>query len=112
MFNKLLGNSAVPQYVKIMAAGMLGLTYLGALFVEGVDLVNNIAPPQVVTLVVGVGISTALTAVGLHTGAQLGESMPNPPTSITLPLPQTQAQLAQPSTTTNGGVEHASSQSA
>ena len=89
----ILGNSAVPQYIKMLAAGMLSVTYLGALVVEGIDLINNQVSSPLVIFVLGTGMSVALTALGLHTGAQLGESTPNPPTSITLPLPQAQAAI-------------------
>lgn len=86
----LLGNSAVPQYVKVMAASMLGLTYMGALIVEGLDLVNNVTPPSIVTFVLGTGVSFALAALGLHAGAQLGESPSTPQGSVTLPVTPTQ----------------------
>lgn len=88
--NSLLGNSAVPQYVKIMSAGLLGLTYVGALIVEGLDLINNITPPSIVTFVLGSGLSFAFAALGLHAGAQLGESPSTPQGSITLPVEPTQ----------------------
>lgn len=91
--NSLLGNSAVPQYVKVMSAAMLGLTYLGALVVEGVDLLNGAQPPQIVTFVIGTGVSFALAALGLHAGAQLQESPATPQGSVTLPVQATSVQV-------------------
>lgn len=91
--NRLMGNSAVPQYLKLIAAGMLSLTYLGALVIEGVYMITDQTAPAIVPLVIGTGISMALGVLHLQTGASLGESVPNPPTTITLPLPQTNAQI-------------------
>lgn len=76
MSTSLLGNSAVPQYVKIMAAGMLAATYVGALVVEGASLLNHVDPPAIATFVLGTGVSVAVQVLGIHTGASLGEAVP------------------------------------
>lgn len=83
----LMGNSAMPQYIKVLAAGMLCATYLGALAVYGVDLLNNIQPSAVVVFVLGTGVSMAAGVLNLHTGAQLAETPPTGPVSQLQQLP-------------------------
>lgn len=91
--NSLLGNSAVPQYVKVMSAAILALTYIGALVVEGATLINGQTTPAIVTFVLGTGVSYAIQALGLHAGAQLGESPSTPQGSVTLPVQATPVQV-------------------
>lgn len=73
-----MGNSAVPNYVKLTATGILGATYLGALIVAGFEEIAhgpNAPVPAVVTFILGTGLSLALGVLGLHQGASLaGES--------------------------------------
>lgn len=75
----LLGNSAMPNYVKLTATILLALTYLSALGVAADIYVTNgpnAVLPNIVTLVLGVGVGFAANAIGLHTGASLAESNP------------------------------------
>lgn len=73
----LMGNSKVPNYLKLTATAILALTYLSALFVA-VDLYIERGPsaplPSIVTFVLGTGLSLALSTLGMHSGAQLAES--------------------------------------
>lgn len=74
-----MGNSAVPQYVKITATGILGLTYLSALTVATVDMLTygpNAPIPAVIAFILGTGLSLALGILGLHQGASLAEAVP------------------------------------
>lgn len=77
--HNLLGNSAVPNYVKLTATGIVASTYLAALAVA-VDVYVTQGPmaqlPSIVTFVLGTGVSLALGILGLHQGASLAESTP------------------------------------
>lgn len=76
----LLGNSSMPTYVKLMATGLLGCTYLSALAVATAEYITygpSAQLPGIVTLVIGTGMGLALQILGLHTGAQLTENNPN-----------------------------------
>ena len=105
MKNGLMGNSAIPQYVKLLSALMLALTYAGALWVYGADLVNGLQVPPVVTFVLGTGVSMAVSVLGLHSGASLAESPPSSvtvtppppstPVAVTVPPPPANAQPAE-----------------
>lgn len=86
MGNSLLGNSAVPQYVKLTATGILGATYLSALIIATHDMLAfgpNAPVPSVVAFILGTGLSLALGVLGLHQGASLAEAMPALPTQST-----------------------------
>ncbi len=78
----LLGNSSVPNYVKIAAAGILVSTYGAALTVAVDVYVSQGAQaqlPTIVAFVLGTGLSMALGVLGLHQGASLVETpMPTP----------------------------------
>lgn len=78
----LLGNSALPNYVKLMAAGVLVITYLAALYVAVNSYIqsgNAATLPQIVIFVLGTGLGLSLNVLGLHQGASLIESAPIPP---------------------------------
>ena len=78
--SNLMGNTSLPNYVKITATSILGLTYLAALGVAVDVYVTQGAQaqlPSIVTFILGTGLSMALGAVGLHQGASLLES-PSP----------------------------------
>lgn len=90
----LLGNSAVPQYVKITATGILGLTYLSALAVTTIDMLKygpDAPVPAVVSFILGTGLSLALGVLGLHQGASLAEAVP--PNVTIQPAQTTQANM-------------------
>lgn len=77
----LLGNSSMPNYVKLTATVLLALTYLAALVVAADSYISygpNAQLPTVVSVVIGTGIGVALQTLGLHTGASLVESTPPP----------------------------------
>lgn len=79
--DKLLGNSAMPNYVKLTATGILGSTYLAALIVAMHDYLTygpNAPLPSVVTFVLGTGVSLATTVLGIHQGAQLANEGSKP----------------------------------
>lgn len=81
----LLGNSALPNYVKITAVVLLALTYIGALAVAAETYVTegaNAQLPTIVALVLGTGIGMALQVLGLHSGASITEGA-TPITSTT-----------------------------
>src|SRR5271163_2117662 len=74
--NTLLGNSSMPNYVKIMATTLLGLTYLAALAVALDIYVSqgaNAVLPNLIALVLGTGLGVSLNILGIHQGAQLAE---------------------------------------
>jgi len=77
MTSRLLGNSSLPNYVKITATAILATTYLSALGVA-VDVYIAQGPqaqlPTVVAFILGTGLSMALGALGLHQGASLLET--------------------------------------
>ncbi len=78
MSNNLMGNSAVPGYVKLCATGILSLTYVAALSVATIDMLHDTALPSTITFILGTGVSLALTVLGIHQGASLSEgSAPN-----------------------------------
>lgn len=86
MSSRLLGNSSVPNYVKITATAILGSTYLAALAVAVDTYVVGgpaAAPPTVVTFILGTGLSMALGVLGLHQGASLAETPPGGPVDTT-----------------------------
>ena len=89
MNSKLLGNSSLPNYVKITATAILASTYLSALAVA-VDVYVIQGPqaqlPTVVSFILGTGLSMALGALGLHQGASLLET---PAPSQVAQAPQT-----------------------
>lgn len=88
--SNLLGNSAMPNYVKLTATAILGATYLAALVVATYDMMVNMQVPNVVTFIMGTGLSMALGILGLHQGASLAEGAPQHPQLPQLPqLPQT-----------------------
>lgn len=70
----LLGNSAMPNYIKICAAGILTSTYLAALAVAFHDSLSGVPLPSDISFILGTGLSLAVSALGMHQGAQLSES--------------------------------------
>lgn len=74
--SSILGNSAVPQYVKLTATAILATTYLSSLVVATIDMVTDATIPSVVTFILGTGLSLALGVLGLHQGASLAEAAP------------------------------------
>lgn len=77
-----LGNTSMPNYVKLTATAILATTYFAALYVATSDMTTNTAVPSVVSFILGTGLSMALGALGIHQGATLMESGPTPvPTS-------------------------------
>lgn len=77
MKGSLLGNSSLPNYVKITATLILALTYLAALAVAVVVYITQ-GPqaqlPSIDVFILGTGLSMALGALGLHQGASLLET--------------------------------------
>jgi hypothetical protein len=77
MMRALLGNSSMPNYVKLIAAGLLGTTYLAALIVA-VDTYITQGPtatmPNVIAVIIGSGLGISLNILGIHQGAQLTET--------------------------------------
>jgi hypothetical protein len=70
---ELLGNSSLPQYVKIMAASCLSATYLGALGVAMFTYITrgvNAQLPTIVSLVIGTGLGISLNVLGIHQGLE------------------------------------------
>jgi hypothetical protein len=67
--------NSVPDYIRITATALVGLTYLCALGIA-VDVYVAYGPsaqlPGVVSFVLGTGLGVALNALGLHTGISLG----------------------------------------
>lgn len=80
MSSKLMGNTSLPNYVKIVATAILACTYVAALWVA-IDVYISQGPqgqlPTIVAFVLGTGLSMALSAVGMHQGASLLEA-PSP----------------------------------
>lgn len=77
MLKSLLGNSSVPNYVKLTATGILGSTYMAALAVAVDVYVSQGAQaqlPAIVSFILGTGLSMALGVLGLHQGASLAET--------------------------------------
>lgn len=75
----LLGNSSVPNYIKLSAVFILVTTYLAALGAVGYDLLrygNFAAVPAVVWVVLGGGIGFSQQVLGLHQGASLPTTPP------------------------------------
>lgn len=70
---KLLGNSAMPNYVKLMAAIILVFTYLAALGLGVVDYAREMPIPNEVTIIIGAGLGLAMNVLGVHQGVQLSE---------------------------------------
>lgn len=89
MSNKLMGNTALPGYVKITATAILAVTYIAALCVAVYAYVaqgTQAQLPSIVTFILGTGLSMALGAVGMHQGASLLES-PSPAQQSVQPSP-------------------------
>ena len=88
MSRPLLGNSSLPNYVKIVATAILALTYLAALGVAVAVYISQ-GPqaqlPSVVVFVLGTGLSTALGVLSLHQGASLLETPSPSQTASNLP---------------------------
>lgn len=86
---KLLGNSAIPQYIKLMSGAILFITYLAVLMYGGLfasahnwDIAQ--LPPVFYTFVGAVVLQCAVN-LGIHVGASVSESgqssaTPAPPT--------------------------------
>jgi hypothetical protein len=73
----LMGNSSVPNYVKITATAIVASTYVAALAVAVDVYVTQGAQaqlPGVVTFILGTGLSMALGVLGIHQGASLVET--------------------------------------
>lgn len=91
MKSPLLGNSSMPNYVKITATAILALTYLAALGVAVAVYVGqgpSAQLPSIVVFVLGTGLSMALGAVGMHQGASLVETpspLQSPPVAASNP---------------------------
>lgn len=101
----LLGNSSVPNYVKITATCILGSTYIAALGVAVDTYIMHGASaeiPSVVSFVLGTGLGLALQVLGLHQGASLAET---PPTAN---IPPNTISTTTMSNTTRGGPTDAS----
>lgn len=102
MAGGILGNSSVPNYVKISAVAILVSTYAAALGVA-LDTYITHGPdaqlPTIVSLVLGTGIGFAYQVLGLHQGASLAETSPTGPQA-----PGTTTTV----TTTNTGADNAS----
>lgn len=99
----LLGNSSVPNYVKITATAILASTYLAALGVAMDTYVTggpNASLPSVVPFVLGTGLGLALQVLGLHQGASLAET---PPTGPQLPGTTTTTTTTNVGDTSAGG---------
>ena len=99
----LLGNTSMPNYVKLTATVILGTTYFAALYVATSDMITGVATPSVVSFILGTGLSMALGALGMHQGATLMESVPPPPASKS---------STTTTTTTTGGAPDASTPAA
>lgn len=75
---KLLGNTAMPVYIKLLSAAILAITYLAVLVYAGIFAaahnwtLDNL-PPLVSNFLVA-GLVMALSNLGIHTGASVTES--------------------------------------
>lgn len=78
--NSFLGNTSMPNYVKLMATGILGTTYAAALAVATVDTLRGVELPSIIVFIIGTGVTTAISVLGIHQGATLMES-PQPATT-------------------------------
>lgn len=77
----LLGNSSMPNYIKLAAVILLGLTYLSALGVAADTYISygpNASLPTVVSFIIGTGLGISLQILGIHQGASVAESTPTP----------------------------------
>lgn len=102
----LMGNTSVPNYVKITSTALLAVTYLAALALA-VDTYwqhgTNANLPTVVTFILGTGMGMAVSAIGLHQGVSVAESSPATTTTVTTTPPP-----APSVTVTTGGQSNAS----
>lgn len=113
--NKMMGNSAVPQYVKLVATGILGATYLSALTVASYEMLRygpNAPIPSVVSFILGTGVSLALGVLGLHQGASLAEAVPPNVTIQPTPTGPTMQATQTTQTTEGGSTDNASAPTA
>lgn len=88
-----MGNSAMPPYLKMMAAAVLVATYGAALAYACYHYaVTPSTPlPTEVSIVLGSGLTIALTVIGMHSGATLAETPPS--SSNVTPGPTGQATM-------------------
>lgn len=102
----LLGNTSMPNYVKLTATAILASTYFAALYVAVTDMITGTDIPSTVSLILGTGLSMAIGALGIHQGATLLET---PPPTVSV-RPQDMAAIGK--TTATGGTDDAGTASA
>ena len=98
--NNLMGNTSMPNYVKITATVILALTYVSALGVA-VAVYISAGPqaqlPSIVTFILGTGMTLAIGALNLHQGASLLESPSPVPVTTNPPAPSSDTPPSQSS---------------
>lgn len=72
--SNLMGNSALPNYIKLTATGILALTYLAALVVATTDMLTNQPVPTLASAIITAGLGMALPIIGIHSGASLNSN--------------------------------------
>lgn len=84
----MLGNSSIPNYLKVIASVILVTTYLAALGIAIIEYGrdgNDVQLPAIVTFILGTGLTTALQILNLHAAVSQGTpSAPPPPTVTTV----------------------------
>jgi hypothetical protein len=74
----LLGNSSMPNYIKLTAVILLALTYLSALGVAADTYISygaNAPLPNVISFIIGTGLGISLNILGIHQGASVVETI-------------------------------------
>jgi hypothetical protein len=102
MNNGFMGNSAIPPYLKAIAAAMLAVTYLAALSDAVYQYIFHptAALPTDVTFILGTGLGIALQIIGAHTGASLStETVHQASSQSAAPAPVTPDPIAAPAVT-------------
>lgn len=101
MVTKLLGNTVMPTYIKLVSIGVLVLTYCGVLGIAGAYVIShNFNPdslPVLFVYIIGQGLQMAIGNLGLHVGAsavEAGAGPANPANPAPVPAPTEPAPVA------------------
>jgi hypothetical protein len=69
-------------FARVLALIILALVMVAAIIIATYDLLSGISVPQIVTTIIGIGVGTAGTMVGINFGVVLQPAQPTTPAAI------------------------------